>query len=181
MLRFAIGAQSFAPLAAGINVKGLAVLPGDYLVTASPGWIAWAIRKITRSTVNHAAVYVGEGKIVEAWQSGARVRPVSEWSNAICSTIQLTGSQRSGICRYARAAVGAKYNFLDVAAQAVVRLFKWHAPQWVLDRLGRPDRLQCAQLVDLAYAAAGVTLFPDGRPFGLVAPSDLRDLIHAAA
>jgi hypothetical protein len=163
-------------------VKGNpSVLPGDYLVTASPGWIPWLIRKITRSTVNHAAVYVGEGLVVEAWQSGARLRKVSEWANAIDSTVPLTGNERIAVCRYARAAIGTKYNFLDIAAQALVRVFGWNAPQWVLDRVSRPDRLQCAQLVDLAYAAAGVHLFPDGRPLGLVAPSDLKDLIHATA
>lgn len=154
---------------------------GDYMVTTTGGWVSWAIRKLTRSTVSHAAVYVGGGNIVEAWASGARVRPLGEWPEAIWSTIPLTGQQRMAICRYALAAVGTPYNFLDIAVQGIVRLFGWHAPKWALNRLSRPDRLQCAQLVDLAYATGGVTLFPDGRPIGLVAPSDLKDLIHAAA
>lgn len=150
------------------------------MVTATGGWFAKAIRWFTRSTVNHAAVYVGDGLIVEAWTSGARMRPMSEWPDAIWSTVIPSPDQRIAIVRYAKAAIGTKYNYLDIAAQAIVRLFKWHAPPWALNRLGRPDRLQCAQLVDLAYAAGGVTLFPDGRPFGLVAPSDLEDLIHVA-
>ena len=155
--------------------------PGDYLVTATGGWCAGIIRKITRSKVNHAAVYVGKGNIVEAWTKGARLRTLDEWPDAQWSTVPLTGTQRIAVCRYALAAVGTPYNYFDIAAQFIVRVFGWHAPQWALDRLGRPDRLQCAQLVDLAYAAAGVTLFPDGRPFGLVAPSDLEGLIHAAS
>jgi len=139
------------------------------------------IRIITRSTVNHAAIYIGGGQIVEGYAPGARMRPLSEWPNAICSTIKLTGTERLAICRYAQAAIGTPYNYLDIAAQAFVRVFHRNVPRFVLNRLGRPDRLQCAQLVDLAYAAAGVTLFPDGRPFGLVAPADLLDLIAKPA
>jgi uncharacterized protein YbjT (DUF2867 family) len=154
--------------------------PGDYLVTSTRGRFAGIIRKITHSGVNHAAVYVGSGQIVEAWTGGARLRPVSVWPDAIWSTVELTGAERLSIVRYARAMVGTPYNYKDIVAQFVVRVFRWNAPPWALDRLGRPDRLQCAQLVDLAYAAAGVSLFPDGRPFGLVAPSDLEGLIHAA-
>lgn len=58
-----------------------------------------------------------------------------------------------------------------------MRLFKWHAPKWALNRVSDNKHLQCAQLVDYCYQMAGVHLFPDGRPDGLVAPSDLYDLI----
>ena len=156
------------------------MLPGDYMVTATGGWLSGWIRRITRSDVNHAAVYIGDGYIVEAWTSGARIRLMEEWPNAIWSTFPLTGPQRQSIVRYAKAMVGTPYNYWDIAAQAIVRVFKWNAPPWALDRLSRPDRLQCAQLVDLAYATAGVHLFPDGRPYGLVAPADLEALIHVA-
>ena len=162
-------------------LKGEAVTPGDYLVTATGGWVARVIRWVTRSTVNHAAIYIGGGQIVEGYAPGARIRPVTEWPDAICSTVKLTGTERLAICRYATAAAGTPYNYLDIAAQFFVRACGWHAPRFVLDRLSRPDRLQCAQLVDLAYFAAGVQLFPDGRPFGLVAPSDLLGLIDRAA
>lgn len=157
------------------------MLPGDYMVTSTPGFVGWCIRKLTHSTVNHAAVYIGGGQIVEAQPSGAAVSPVSKYPRAVWSENQLTEPQRFRVVYYAEKAEHTPYNFLDIAAQAVVRLFGWHAPAFVLRRLARPDRLQCAQLVDLAYEEAGVKLFKDGRPFGLIAPSDLLDLIKAAA
>lgn len=148
--------------------------PGDYLTTATGGWFGGAIRWITHSKVNHAAVYIGNGYIVEAEPKGARVGHVSEYPEPVWSNIDLTNPQRYVIVAAAQRFVGTPYNFLDIAAQAVVRLFRWHAPQWALDRVSRTDRLQCAQLVDECYMEAGVHLFPDGRPEGMISPEDLR-------
>lgn len=151
---------------------------GDYMVTATGGWVGRMIRKITRSPVNHAAVYVGLGFLVEAQPGGARLGNVTDYPHAIWSTIHLGDIQRHNIAHDALTLVGTPYNFVDIAAQALVRVFGWNAPKWALRRLSSPKRLQCAQLVDLAYERAGVRLFPDGRPEGLVAPSDLYDLIQ---
>lgn len=166
---------------AGSYLGGATVLPGDYMVTPTGSWVGSVIRALTHSDVNHAAVAVGDGNIVEGWTAGARLRPATDYPDAIWSHMPLTDVQRTAICLYAKACIGRPYNFLDIAAQAIVRVFHWTAPAWALERLSRPDRLQCAQLVDLVYDEAGVHLFPDGRPFGLVAPSDLKDLIDAAA
>lgn len=150
---------------------------GDYMVTATPGFFGWAIRKFTRSKVNHAAVYVGGGYVIEACPSGAKRSHLSEFPHAVWACRDLTWRQRGLIAQNALALVGTPYNFADIAAQAIVRLFGWHAPKWALRRLSRPDRLQCAQLVDLVYERAGVHLFRN-VPDGLVAPSDLYDLIE---
>lgn len=152
---------------------------GDYLVTPTGSWFGRAIRWFTSSTVNHAAVYIGNGRIIEAQPHGARCVSMHTYPHAIWSHMKLTPSQRIRIATEAVALLRTPYNFLDIAAQAVVRLFNWHAPKWAIDRVSRPDRLQCAQLVDLCYSRGGVILFPDGRPMGLVAPSDLLNLIEA--
>lgn len=151
---------------------------GDFMVTATPGFVARMIRLITHSKVNHAAVYVGERWLVEACPSGAQPTLITHYPNATWSSLPLTASQRSMIATRAVDMIGTPYNFLDIAAQLAVRVFRWHAPQWALDRVARPDRLQCAQLVDLAYQLAGVHLFKN-VPMGLVAPGDLYDLIEA--
>jgi len=152
---------------------------GDYMVTATGGWFARKIREITHSGVNHAAVYIGLEYIVEAQPGGAKLTRVSAYPNAIWSVIDLTSRQRHDIANAALSLVGTPYSFLDIAVQAIVRVLKWHAPKWALRRLSTSKRLQCAQLVDVAYERAGVRLFPDGRPEGLVAPSDLLNLINA--
>lgn len=152
--------------------------PGDFMVTATGGWVAWAIRKITNSKVNHAAVYVDHGGlVVEAQPGGARLTKASKYKKAIWSNFNLNGDTRFHIVTNALSFVNTPYNFLDIAAQALVRVFDWHAPKWALKRLSSSKRLQCAQLVDLAYERAGVTLFKDGRPEGMVSPGDLYKLI----
>jgi hypothetical protein len=151
---------------------------GAYMVVATQGRIAAAIRWFTHSKVNHAAVYVDAGMIVEAQPGGACLTPALHYGTAIWSVPKFTPQVGYAIANCARDLVGTPYNFLDIAAQAVVRLFHWHAPDWALRRLSTSKRLQCAQLVDEAYRRAGVQLFKDARPEGLVAPSDLYDLME---
>lgn len=151
---------------------------GAYFVTKTGGWFGWVIRKVTHSTVNHAGVYVGHGFIVEAQPGGAKISKASTYPNAIWAKAPISVHAQLAIIHAALDLVGTPYNFLDIAAQALVRIFHWHAPKWALRRISNPSRLQCAQLVDIAYETAGVKLFADGRPEGLVAPSDLYDLIR---
>lgn len=148
------------------------------MVTKTNTIVAWAIRQLTHSPVNHAGVYIGKGFIVEAQPGGARITRAREYPDAIWSHSKMTVHARLTVIHCALELVGTPYNFLDIAAQGIVRVFHWHAPHWALDRLGRSSRLQCAQLVDEAYRRAGIELFTDGRPEGLVAPSDLYDLME---
>jgi cell wall-associated NlpC family hydrolase len=150
---------------------------GDFGVTRTNGPAAWLIRLVTRSAVNHAFVYVGNGQIVEANPSGAAIGTVDEYPNAIWSHVALTTQQRHAINNAARSLVGTPYSWVDDACIGLADLFGWHVPEPVRARLNRRDRLQCAQLVDTAYAMAGVHLFVDGRVPGDCAPSDLLDLI----
>lgn len=152
---------------------------GDFMVVRTGGWVAQAIRLITHAPVNHAAVYVGTGSIVEAQPGGARVSRASNYPKAIWSHQALPMPVRLEIVKQALKLVHTPYNFVDIAAQAVVRVFGWKAPKWVLKRVSSSNQLQCAQLVDIAYERAGVQLFPDGRPEGLVSPGDLYKIIEA--
>lgn len=164
---------------------------GAFGVTATPGWKAWVIRAVTRSTCNHAFVYVGaqtfdyngrryvnEPAIVEANPSGAALAPLTEYPHAIWSHMALTTQQRHAIANAAHALVGTPYSWVDDACIGLADLFGWHVPEPVRHRLNRRDRLMCSQLVDRAYAMAGVQLFPDGRLSGDVSPGDLLHLIQ---
>jgi len=85
---------------------------------------------------------------------------------------------RAAIVDHARGHIGAPYSWVDDACIGLADMFRWHVPTWVRTRLARPDRLMCSQLVDTAYLKAGVHLFSDGRPPGMVAPSDLLLLVQ---
>jgi cell wall-associated NlpC family hydrolase len=88
----------------------------------------------------------------------------------------LTTQQRHAIATAARSLVGTPYSWVDDVCIGLADLFGWHVPEPVRKRLNRRDRLQCSQLVDRAYAKAGVQLF-HGRVAGDVSPQDLLALI----
>lgn len=151
---------------------------GAFGVTRTNGWAAPWIRLITRSTVNHAFVYVGNGQIVEANPSGAAVGNVSEYPHAIWSHMALTDQQRHAIANAADTLVGTPYSWVDDVCIGLADLFGWHVPEPVRARLSGRSRLMCSQLVDVAYSKAGIHLFPDGRIPGDVSPGDLLHLIE---
>lgn len=151
---------------------------GAFGVTATTGWKAWVIRAVTRSTVNHAFIYVGNGEIVEANPSGAAWASVDKYPHAIWSHTALTTQQRHAIANAADTLVGTPYSWVDDACIGLADLFGWHVPEPVRHRLNRRDRLMCSQLVDRAYTKAGVHLWNDGRLEGDVSPGDLLHLIE---
>ena len=148
---------------------------GAFGVVRTGGWVARGIRWVTHSTVNHAFVYVGDGKIVEAEPSGAILAPI-HYSDIIWSAAPPRG-KGAAIAAAAKKLVGTPYSWLDCACIGLAKLFGWHVPGPVRARLNRRERLMCSQLVDTAYLDAGVHLFSDGRIPGDVSPGDLLDLI----
>lgn len=153
-------------------------LPGDFGVTATPGFGSWVIRVVTRSKYNHAFVVIGAGQCIEGEPGGARYNRLANYPHAVYSSFPLTGPQRAGIVAWATKHLGTPYSWLDDLEIGLVDLFGW-APKWMRARLRSDATLQCAQLVDAAYHAAGVQLFDDGRPAGGVSPADLARLIGA--
>lgn len=126
----------------------------------------------------HAFVYLGDGKLIEAEPGGARIADVSEYTTGgktvyWCGNIaaEYTETQLQAVANYAEALQGTPYSFLDyfaIAAHALhlpVPLLKWY--------IGRTKHLICSQLCDYAYEEAGLHLFNDGRWPGFVDPLDL--------
>jgi uncharacterized protein YycO len=165
-------------------------LEGDFFVTSIRGPVGFAIslgewlNGSAFSHWDHAGVYVGDGRVVEAEPDGARVADLSEydgrpiaWSTG---RVQWTDevTQRQAIVSaaegYAAARVG--YSAADYFAIAAHRL---HVPgsRLLKSYVGSSKRLICSQLVDRCYLDAGVHLFSDGRWPGYVTPADLAKLI----
>jgi hypothetical protein len=180
--------------------------PGDYFTTPTYGRLrdrlaADIIRLDTNSPVNHAGLYIGptrqhpEGAIIEAVGT-VRYNSVNAYPDAIWFNLAawpatdvpgLTLSQERGqIIDCAEAALGSKYNTLDILAVGIAQKrltprnrTKWIAdgkPPWWVKRLSSDHRYICSQLVDAAYRSAGIHLFADGRLPGLVTPGDLYTL-----
>jgi cell wall-associated NlpC family hydrolase len=146
---------------------------GDFGVVRTGGTAAKLIRFGTRSTVNHAFVYIGGGCIVEAQPGGAVVSSADKYPLAVWA-----GREQPQAAHHARQLVGTPYGWLDIAALSLACAGIGDEPNNPIAQIvERDNRLICSQLVDRAYLLAGVHLFDDGRLSGQVTPGDLLDLI----
>lgn len=128
------------------------------------------------SRFSHAFLVLDNGQIIQGEPGGAKIYTESDWPGAVYSNLPLTDSQRAEIVAAGRALVGTPYSWVDYAAIGAQRLglpFKW-LRRYVSDS----GHMICSQLVDAAYARAGVDLFPDRAP-GNVTPGDLARRIGA--
>jgi hypothetical protein len=173
--------------------------PGDFFVTSNGpldstlrgSLLANAIQWGTNSTFNHAGLCIDHTTVVEAQPGGAQRTHINGYlgPNTMWSKMPLTDEQRTAAAVAAASLVGVPYGWSDYLAITLAqkRLGKWQRvnaelpmekqPWWVR-RLGRTDRLICSELVDFALFLAGIHLYDDGRPFGLVSPGDLGRLIE---
>jgi hypothetical protein len=183
---------SAAPAAEDVFVGKEALRPGDILLTSMPGFAGKGIELMTIAPVSHAALYLGEGRVVEAVRSGVGERTIEqvlqeESLALVLRHPELSPGQAERIREYAQGKEGAGFNFVGVTLQIpftlarrlcelpLVPLELRHAclqGMGVLSQLGfREQRLFCSQLVLQAYRHAGVELTAaDPR---LMSPADI--------
>jgi hypothetical protein len=158
---------------------------GDFGLVRTPDFGGRVIRIGTDSWMNHAFIYVGDGKIIEARPGGADYNEVQSyakqnfhlsWSTDL---IPLTQYQREAIAKEAIAQRGIKYNWADIGALSLSSL-GFGTPPWAAKIIENDHRLICSQLVDKVYRKCDVHLFNDGRLTGSVTPGDLWNLLLAA-
>lgn len=181
--------NSIAPLAL---VEPEALEPGDILLSAEPTVISASIRLVTLAPVSHAAVYVGDGQVVDAMRWGVRVRELDQLLAEAAVVLvlrhpELTEEQTAAISQYAVDKAGAGFNFLGITL---------HLPFSIARRLcelplvtpairdaclrsmgllhylsASESRLFCSQLVLQAYRHAGVLVtHADSR---IISPADI--------
>lgn len=129
--------------------------------------------------IQHAGIYLGDGKTIEAMPGGAIEGEIARfdldslvWSTGL---FDLTAEQRELICYFAKQDKGVGYSDLDYFALAAHR---FHIPAPGLQHyIMTSGHMICSQLVDREYARAGVKLFDDGRWDGDVTPADLYKLL----
>ena len=165
---------------------------GDIILTSAPTLRSASIRLMTWAPVSHAAIYVGEGTVVEAVGSGVRARTVDELleEESLALVLRFPGlarEQQRDIGEYALRKTGARFSFVGVTL---------HIPYSVTRRVcelpllpaGLRDaclrsvgvlsyaaaterRLFCSQLVMQAYQRAGAPITnADAR---LISPADI--------
>lgn len=166
-------------------MRDQSVLPGTFGLTQIGGLLG-ALIVLGQllvgdgSKYTHAFIVLDDGTVMEAMPSGARIRPLADSLDrpapiAFSWAVPLTAPQRAAIVAEARACEGVRYGFSAYLHLVLSRLgIRWG---WLVRYLERSGRMICSQLVDHAYARAGVQLFDDGRaPFD-VTPGDLANLL----
>lgn len=188
----AVQNRSLDPSNGGELISEKTLRAGDIILSAANGINSVGIRAITLSPVSHAALYVGNGKIIEAVSSGVRSRSVQEFI-AEESTIaafrhpKMDGVEAALIQKFAEKHLGTKYNTAGIVLQAPFTLQRKFCelplmPAAVRDACIRGsaaialgaapnDQFFCSQFVLEAYKAAGIPL-TDADP-RLVTPDDL--------
>jgi hypothetical protein len=183
---------SAAPAGANALVTPDALQPGDILLTSMPGFAAAGIELMTIAPVSHAALYIGDGEIVEAVRSGVGTRSIDEVMAEETLVLvmrypDLSAAQAQQVREYALRHEGAGFNFVAVTLHipfAVSRRFCELplVPGTVRDACirgmgvfhqvaAKESRFFCSQLVVQAYRHAGVRVTDaDTR---LISPADL--------
>lgn len=124
----------------------------------------------------HAFVYVGGGRIVEAEPGGARQSLLDRYDSDTVEWLRCPAGLRAAMATAALGYLGTPYSFLDYAAIALHRV---RIPAPGLKRyIASTGHQICSQLADQAAADADWRLFADGRWPGYVTPASLRRLVE---
>ena len=90
---------------------------GDIFLNTTEGVVSEAIRSFSNSSYNHAAIYVGNGKVVEAMKDGVRLINLTDFlkddrivRSMVLRKGDLTETQRQDVVKFALAQVGKPYN-----------------------------------------------------------------------
>jgi cell wall-associated NlpC family hydrolase len=149
--------------------------PGDYGVVKTKGWAAKLIQIGTRSRWNHAFIYIGDDKIIEANPTGVEISPVSKYEKISWNQHEgLVPEMRGHIVAAAYHFVGQPYGFFDIG-NLILRIIglKFLANTKLLERLAVRNGVICSELVSLCYRGIGLPL--TDTPDHLVTPGDLAE------
>jgi Permuted papain-like amidase enzyme, YaeF/YiiX, C92 family len=145
---------------------------GDYFVVHTTGWAARLIQLGTWSKWNHAGIYIGDEKVIEARPNGVKIRSVHEydglpimWSNES----SLTETERLNLVNFAKHFENDGYGIWSIIALAFKCLGINVFP--AIKRAENENRVICSQLVAWCYSHVGIKL--SVKQHALVTPADL--------
>jgi uncharacterized protein YycO len=190
----AMQSTALTPRNGGEIVGVDALRAGDILLSADPGVTSAGVRLVTLSPVSHAALYVGDGRIVEAVGSGVRLRTIPAVLDAEAVVVafrdpRVTPGDGRTIADYALSQVGRRYDHLGVVLQVPFSIERRVCELPLIPTLVRDycirgfaiiqlgaysnDQFFCSQFVLEAYRQAGLPL-TDAAPRWLTP----RDILH---
>ena len=150
--------------------------PGWYITLRTKTFFGWAIRVLTRSEVDHAVLYLGDGEIAEATIWGTRIGRLDSYRDQLANVNGaegMTDLQRVTVCVRAKEMVPREYDWGAIAVCAL-RLAGFRS-RWLLRLADDKDADICSELVAAAGQAAGLDGWLCGEPEpAVVMPSELN-------
>ncbi|HET9403284.1 MAG TPA: distant relative of cell wall-associated hydrolase [Burkholderiales bacterium] len=165
---------------------------GDIILTSDPGFVSASIQLMTLAPVSHAAIYIGDGKVVEAVRPAVRVRALDEVMAEGTVVLafrhpELSTEQARNISNYALQKTGTGFNYFGVTLHVPFSITRRLCELPLLPSPLRDACLRgigalhylaaaetqtfCSQLVLDAYRQAGVPI-TDADP-RLISPADI--------
>lgn len=176
----------------GQLVTGVALQPGDIVLSAANTFNSLGLQLATGAPVSHAALYMGNQQVAEAVGHGIQQRTLDQ---LLAEESTVVAFRHPGVkpehvvqmARFVSLHLGQKYNYTGIVLQApftlerrvcelplvpsLVRDYCLQGVAAVQLGLGPNDRFFCSQFVIEAYRAAGLPL-TDADP-RLINPADL--------
>ncbi len=165
-----------------VKISAAELHSGDILLSTGTAFSSAMIRFGTSSDYSHAALYVGNGELVEAEADGVRNKPLATAMADDTLVVAyrhraLTAGRCEAIASFARNQIGRSFDHFGTYASA--RTTKWG---WIVLILGQPhhtqqrrgfaERLRLAETVDTGLDRGFLDLFsgPCVQPLGLPGP-----------
>jgi hypothetical protein len=165
--------------------------PGDILLTSGSGLVSAGVQLVTLASVSHAALYIGDGRIVEAVRPRVQIRQLEhvlaeERMVLVLRHPDITAEQARTVSSYALQKTGTGFNFLGVtlhvplaASRRVCELPLVPSPVrdacirsfGVIQYAAVGERLFCSQLVLEAFRQAELPI--TGADPRLISPADI--------
>lgn len=149
------------------KLRNEALVLGDIILTTTNEPLSKAIRRVTKSDVSHAMVYVDPCCVMDATGEGVHARNTQRmFFREDCAiyvlrpTVSLLPMELNTICTFVRARAGTEYSKREAAATVIGGLNSWSTKQF------------CSRLVAQAYASVGRTLVPDPN---FCSPEDIKN------
>lgn len=154
--------------------------PGDIGLVPIVGNVGLAIRigqwlnGSGFANYEHAFVFVGQNRIVEAEPDGAREVSLDEYDSRTIAWLRCPNQYRAAVAQQAQTFVGTPYGFLDYAVIAAHRI---HLPiPGLKRRANSTNSMICSQLAVEAARRGGWDLLGT-KPSGFITPDDLDRLV----
>jgi len=149
--------------------------PGDYGCVKTNGLMGKLIRLGTLSRWNHAFIYIGQGKIIEANPRGVEISLISKYPHIAWNRHEkINDIQREGIIWKAHQIIGKPYGFFLIIDLTLRILgLKILANTKLMKYLSTKNGYICSELVAECYSHVQHPLFE--KPDYLVTPGDLAE------